>query len=159
MAEGFDESTEWQTVSIYAAGKMHEMKFKTIGPVLWRKSGPERLLRLVVIAPLAYRLNRHSGLLYRQPAYLICSEWEIDPAKIVKAYVNRWDIEVNFRDEKGLLGFNEAQVRTKAGAELAPALAVSSYAVLLLAASKVFGANGIPSQLRSEEHTSELQSH
>lgn len=164
-----DPTIEWQKTPVYAAGKVHEFRYKTVGPLLWRKSGADRPLRLVIIAPLGYRLTRHSKLLYRRPAYLICTDPNIIAADLVKAYVNRWDIEVNFRDEKGLLGFNEAQVRTEAGSRLAPALAVSAYAILLLAASKVFGANGIPSALpppkwrknmkRSRASTNDLMNH
>ncbi len=65
--------------------------------------------QLIVIAPLAYRLR--SKLLYRHPAFLICTDSELDPCQIIEAYFQRWDIEVNFRDEKTLLGVGQAQVR------------------------------------------------
>jgi hypothetical protein len=70
-----------------------------------------------------------------------------DPSKVLKAYVSRWDIEVNFRDEKQLLGFDEAQVRTPESASSAPSFAVAAYSFLLLAAARVFGVNGVPSAL------------
>jgi len=73
----------WQTAPIYAAGKSHEMRYKTVGPVLWRTAGADRPLRLVVIAPLAYKLTRHSRTLYRQPAYLICTDPSQTAAEIL----------------------------------------------------------------------------
>jgi len=69
-----DESVPWQKVEAFAAGKRHEFRIKTIGPVLWRKAGADLPLRVVVIAPLGYRLRKGSRMLYRQPAYLICTD-------------------------------------------------------------------------------------
>jgi len=44
-----------------------------------------------------------------------------------------WVTELNFRDEKTLLGVGEAQVRTPAAVETVPTLIVAAYAYLLLA--------------------------
>ena len=88
---------------------------------------------MVVIAPLGYRLRQRSKLLYRQPAFLICTDPVLDVRAVVHAYVQRWGIEVNFREEKTLLGVGEAQVRHNASVEAVPALQVASYAMLLLA--------------------------
>ena len=142
-----DQEIEWQTAPIYAAGKIHEMRYKTVGPLLWRSAGADLPLRLIVIAPLAYRLSKKSKILYRYPAFLICTDPDLSVESVLKAYVSRWDIEVNFRDEKQLIGFDEAQVRTPNSARNAPALAVAAYALLLLAASRAFGVNGLPSAI------------
>ena len=77
-----DSSISWKSASVFAAGKIHQMRYKAVDPLLWRPAGPDRHLRLVVIAPLAYRPSRHSKLLYRHPAFLICT----DPALAVAAY-------------------------------------------------------------------------
>lgn len=142
-----DQSIQWQCASVYAAGKVHTMRYKTVSPLLWRAAGPQRQLRLLVIAPLTYRPSRRSRLLYRHPAFLICTDPSLSPEQVLRAYVSRWDIEVNFRDEKQLIGFDEAQVRSPASSCNAPALAVAAYSILLLAASRVFGVNGCPSAL------------
>lgn len=142
-----DESVPWQTAAVYAAGSVHQMRYKTVAPVLWRTAGASRPLRLVVIAPLGYLRSKLARKLYRQPAFLICTDPDASPEAILKAYVSRWDIEVNLRDEKQLLGLDEAQVRTEASARLAPALAVASYAVVLLAAARAFGVTGCPVSL------------
>lgn len=142
-----DERLPWHTASIYAAGAVHQMRYKISPPLLWRSAGPYRHLRVMVVAPLAYRLSRSSRLLYRRPAFLLCTDPDASPQAILKAYVSRWDVEVNLRDEKQLLGLDEAQVRTEASARLAPALAVASYAVLLLAATRAFGLTGCPTAL------------
>jgi len=50
----------------------------------------------------------------RQPAFLICTDPEMSLEELLQDYLWRWGIEVNFRDEKTLLGTGEAQVRTVA---------------------------------------------
>ena len=142
-----DDAIPWSTALVFVAGKPHRMRYKTTSPVLWRAAGAQRPLRLVIVAPLAYRLSARSKLLYRRPAYLICTDPTLPPAEILRAYVSRWDIEVNFRDEKSLLGLDEAQVRTPASARLAPALAAIAYAFLLLASIKAFGPHTLPTAL------------
>lgn len=141
-----EDCIPWETVEVYAAGKMHAMKVKSIAPVLWRTAGPQPL-RLVVIAPLGYRPTKQSRILYRRPAYLICTNPLIRLADIVRAYVQRWDIETNFRDEKQIIGVGEAQVWNEASVENAPALAVAAYGMLLLAGTAAFGTNGVPNRL------------
>ena len=142
-----DDSHPWQTVSTWAAGKRHAFRVKNIAPLLWRPAGSDRHLRLVVIAPLGYRPNQHSRVLYRKPAYLICTDPEVPLAKLIQAYVWRWDIEVNFRDEKTLLGVGQAQVRHPQSVEKVPALIVAAYAMTLLAGAKTFGVTGMPDAL------------
>ena len=144
-----DDTVPWKRVEVFAAGKKHPFKIKTVSPLRWRAAGKEHDLRLIVIAPLAYRLSKHSSILYRQPAYLICTRPEASIQQVLQAYVWRWDIEVNFRDEKNLLGVGQAQVRNERSVENVPALAVAAYAMLLTSARKAFGVTGMPDVLPS----------
>ncbi len=91
-------------------------------------------MRLVVIAPLAYRLRKGCKVLYRQPAYLLCTDVHLPLAEVVQHYLWRWGIEVNFREQKTLLGTGEAQVRTEASNQQLPAMTVAAYALLWTAA-------------------------
>ena len=134
-----DESIPWQEVQAFGAGQRHTFRIKTIAPILWKKSGAAQSLRLVVIAPVAYRLRKGSRLLYRLPAYLICTAPELPLAELLQYYLWRWDIEVDHRDEKQIIGVGEAQVRSPRSVDRQPALAVASYAILLLAAARVYG--------------------
>ena len=139
-----DEDVPWQRVRVFAAGKMHRFKVKALTDLRWRPAGPHRAIKLVVIAALAYRPRKGSRLLYRQPAYLICTDPALSTKEIVQSYVWRWDIEVNFRDEKQLIGVGQAQVRTENSVETVPALLVACYALLLLAARQAFGGKRMP---------------
>jgi hypothetical protein len=140
-------SVPWQRVEAFAAGRTHSFKIKTLAPLRWRPAGKEHDLRLIVIAPLGYRLTKNGKLLYRKPAYLICTDPNADIREILQAYIWRWDIEVNFRDEKSLLGVGQAQVRNQHSVEKVPALAVAAYAMLLTSAIQAYGPAGKPDSL------------
>lgn len=139
-----DDTAPWTRVSSFAAEKRHDFKIKTQGPVLARITGVDTLVRVVVIAPLGYRLKKGGKLLYRQPAYLICTDPDVPLEDILQEYLWRWDIEVNFKDEKCLLGVSEAQVRKEEAVRRQPACAVAAYALLLLAAHKTYGPDRLP---------------
>ena len=139
-----DKSEPWHIVSVHAAGQIHRFKIKSLDHVLWRAAGAGCPLRVIVIAPLAYRPRKGQRLLYRQPAYLLCTDPKLSLEDVLQAYVWRWEIEVNFRDEKTLLGVGEAQVRAVESVEAVPQLLVAAYAMLLIAAAKVYQFNGTP---------------
>lgn len=134
-----DQAIPWSKVRVWASGKHHDCEYKTITSIQWRKAGPLRLLRLIVIRPLGYRLTNNSRLLYRQPAYLICTDPDLPLQTLIQDYFWRWDIEVNHRDEKQLIGVGQAQVRSELSVELVPAFAVASYSMLLLASAQTYG--------------------
>lgn len=137
-----DEQTPWQEVTAWACGKKHSFRLKSIGPLRWRASGKKHDLRLLVIAPLGYRLRRGGKILYRKPAYLICTRPEAELHSILQHYLWRWDIEVNFRDEKTVLGVGQAQVHNPNSVGSVPALSVAAYAIMLAAATALYGVNG-----------------
>ena len=142
-----DESTPWTSIEVSISGTVHTLRVKRLRPVLWRTAGLRHTLQLIVIAPLGYRLRKNSKLLYRQPAFLICTDALLDLHAVLQGYVQRWDIEVNFREEKTLLGVGQAQVRNAASVQAVPALQVASYAMLLLATLRAFRAAGQPDLL------------
>ncbi|MDO8587367.1 MAG: transposase [Armatimonadota bacterium] len=106
-----DESIPWRTVRACAGGKVHDFDLKIVDPVRWKSAG-DKDLRLIVIRPLAYRPTKGSKLLYREPAYLLCTDPKLSVETTLQAYLWRWEIEVTFREEKTILGLGEAQVRT-----------------------------------------------
>jgi hypothetical protein len=135
------DDSPWETLTLTRHGITHAVRFKRRTRLMWRPAGAHQILQLIVIAPLAYRLRKGSKLLYRDPAFLICTDAQLDPRLLIETYFQRWDIEVNFREEKTLLGVGQAQVRHPRSVETAPALTVASYALLLLATQRAFGAS------------------
>ena len=144
-----DQSVAWQTVQAYAAGQTYEFKFKTLGPIYSAMDQGQRALRVVVFEPVPYRVSKKSKLQRREPAFLICTDPDLSITQLLQAYLWRWDIEVNFRDEKTILGVGQAQVRSESSNQNAPALAVAAYAMLLLASVKTYGAQGKPDTFQS----------
>jgi hypothetical protein len=134
-----DDSIPWQEVQAFAAGRTHDFRVKTLGPVLWPKAGADKPLQVMVIAPLSYRPRKGSPLLYRQPAYLICQDLTLPAETFLQYYLWHWGIEVNHRDEKQIVGVGEAQVRSPLSADRQPAFAVGCYSMLLLAGVQTFG--------------------
>ena len=131
-----DKSVPWQKVNAFAAGKQHEFNVKIMAPVRWKSTG-ERDMLIIIIRPLSYRQRKGARLLYRKPAYLICSDPQMPLEQLLQAYLWRWEIELNFRDEKTIMGVGEAQIRTPAAVQSVPAFVVASYAFLLLAAHSI----------------------
>jgi hypothetical protein len=69
-----DDTVPVVKVRCFAAGQVREIPVKVVRTVYWRKAGPDMPLLSVVIKPLGYRLRKGSKLLYRQPAFLICTD-------------------------------------------------------------------------------------
>jgi hypothetical protein len=128
-----DESIPWRKVRCFAAGELREIPVKVVGPMYWRNAGVDMAVQVVVIKPLGYRLRKGSKLLYRQPAFLICTDPELPLETLVQAYVYRWEIECNHRDEKSFLGVAQGQVRNPEAVRRLPQLQVAGYSLLLLA--------------------------
>lgn len=141
-----DPDIPWQKVSVRASGKWRDFEVKTRAPVRWRAAG-EMDLRLIVIRPIGYRLRTGARRLYTRPAYLICTDPDLPIEELLQEYIWRWDIEVNHRDEKSILGVGQAQVRNSHSVENVPACAVAALAMLHVAAIKAYGKGGKPTAI------------
>lgn len=134
-----DDSICWQYCRIHFGGAWRSIRYKEVQGVLWRGGAGTRRLRLFVVAPQPYRLSRKSRINYRQPAYLLSTDIQSSPTAVLQAYFDRWQIEVNHREEKDTLGVGQAQVRSAQSVPRHPAFAVASYSLLLLAGLQSFG--------------------
>jgi hypothetical protein len=134
-----DDAYPWIEMRVFFAGAYHDIRYKTVAPVLWQTGTLRQRCRLIIIAPLGYRLKKGSRKLYRDPAYLIIPDMETAVERLLQYYFLRWDIEVNHRDEKSLLGVGDAQVRAPLSVERNPQFAVISYSLLLLAGIRAYG--------------------
>ena len=143
-----DEKVPFTKVEVYYAGKRQHLELKTLGPVYSHMNKGQKPLRLLVIKGPRYHLTK-TKTDRREPAFLICTDPSLPLEKVLQYYLWRWDIEVNFRDEKTILGVGQAQVRNEASNQNAPALAVAAYAILLLASLKTYGAEGKPERFHT----------
>ena len=133
-----DEARPWHRTRVCYGGKRRAIRYKEVLAVHWRQGAGRRPLRLVVVAPTPYK--RLKGRCYfRRPAYLLTTDTTSRPHKLLQIYFDRWQIEVNHRDEKDTLGVGQAQLWNPVAVPKQPVLAVAAYSALLLAALLTFG--------------------
>ena len=60
--------------------------------------------------------------------------------QLLQAYLDRWEIEVNHREEKTTVGVGQAQLWSRKSVARQPALVVAAYSALLLASLETYGA-------------------
>lgn len=120
-------------------GKRRKIRYKELFNVYWQGGARRRPLRLITIAPTPYRKRKSSRFYYRQPAYLLTTDLKTSATKLIQIYLDRWEIEINHREEKDTLGVGQAQLWNVVSVPRQPVLAVAAYSALLLAAIKAFG--------------------
>jgi DDE superfamily endonuclease len=123
---------EWKQTRIFFGTKRRKLRYKVLDHVLWRRGAASRHLRLIVIAPVPYKMSIHSRINYRQPAYLLSTDLKTATKKLLQHYFDRWQIEVNHRDEKTILAVGHSQVRSALSVPRQPAFTVACYSLLLL---------------------------
>jgi hypothetical protein len=128
-----DDSKPWTEVRCFVAGEFRVASAKVLKTVYWRNAGVDIPVQLVVIKAAGYRLRKGGKTLYRHPAYLISTDPDMPLQMLVQAYLYRWEIECNHRDEKSLLGVAEGHVRNPEAVRRLPQLQVAAYSLLLLA--------------------------
>jgi hypothetical protein len=134
-----DPNHPWQQSEIYHGGTWRTVRFKELNTLYWPQGAKRRPLRLLVIAPTAYRNHKEGKILYRQPAYLLTTDLSTPASLLIQAYFDRWQIEVNHREEKTTFGVGQAQVRHPLSVPRQPAFSVALYAMVLLAALEAYG--------------------
>jgi hypothetical protein len=134
-----DDAIAWKTTKLFYGGKRRRIRYKEVPDVLWQGGAKRHPLRLFVIAPTPYRKRQSSRLYYRDPAYLLTSVLRGSAHALLQIYFDRWQIEVNHREEKDTLGVGQAQLWNPLSVPKQPAFAVAAYSALLLAGLKAFG--------------------
>lgn len=134
-----DDSIPWKKAAIYFGAAWRYIRFKEVKEVLWRRGAGTRKLRLFVVAPQPYKLSPNARTNYRQPAFLLSTDADSLAHVVLQAYFDRWQIEVNHREEKDTLGVGQAQVRSDQSVPRHPAFAVAVYSMLLIAGLQAYG--------------------
>jgi hypothetical protein len=135
-----DASVPWNESKLFYGGKRRRIRFKQLNPVYWQGGARRRALRLIVVAPTPYRKRNSGRYYYRQPAYLLSTDLKGHASTLLQIYFDRWQIEVNHREEKDTLGVGQAQLWNHTSVPKQPVLAVAAYSALLLASLQAFGA-------------------
>jgi hypothetical protein len=135
-----DEAQPWQETKIFYGGKRRKVRYKEVPLVYWQGGAGKTPLRLIVVAPTPYRKRKSSKLYYRRPAYLLTTDLKSSVKQLLQIYFDRWQIEINHRDEKDTLGVGQAQLWNVNSVPKQPVLSVAAYSALLLASLQAFGA-------------------
>jgi hypothetical protein len=135
-----DEDRAWKTTQIFYGGQRRKVRYKPVANVYWQGGARKLPLRLIVIAPTPYRKSKSKKMYYRDPAYLLTSDLGSSLKQLLQIYFDRWQIEVNHREEKDTLGVGQAQLWNPISVPKQPVLAVAAYRALLLASRVAFGA-------------------
>ena len=133
------ESQPWLTGRFFHGGAWRDMRYKEITGVFWPNGAGRRPLRLIVLASTPYKNSPNGKTNSRQPAYLLTTDLKRPVESIIQCYLDRWQIEVNHREEKSNFGVGDAQVRNTQSVLRQPAFVVAIYAMMLLAAQKAYG--------------------
>lgn len=135
-----DEAIPWQMTKLFYGSKRRRIRYKEIGSVYWQGGARRQPLRLFIVAPTPYRKRKSGKLYYRRPAYLLTTDLTSSAKSLLQIYFDRWQIEVNHREEKDTLGVGQAQLWNETAVPKQPVLAVAAYSALLLASLIAFGA-------------------
>jgi hypothetical protein len=133
-------AVSWSRTKVFYGGKRRIVRYKEVVNVLWQGGARRRLLRLLVVAATPYRKRKSCRLYYRDPAYLLTTDLTGHARVLLQIYFDRWQIEVNHREEKDTLGVGQAQLWNETSVPKQPVLAVAAYSALLLASLQTFGA-------------------
>lgn len=135
-----DEAYPWRETKVCYGGKRRKIRYKEVPDLLWPGGARRRRLRLFVVAPTPYRKRQSGRFYYRQPAYLLTTDLTSGAHGLLQIYFDRWQIEVNHREEKDTLGIGQAQLWNSNAVPKQPVLSVAAYSALLLASLLTFGA-------------------
>lgn len=135
-----EDAKPWKETKVFYGGKRRKVRYKEVGRVYWRGGARQRPLRLLVVAPTPYQKRKSSKLYYRQPAFLLTTDLKSLAKHLLQIYFDRWQIEVNHRDEKDTLGVGQAQLWNVNAVPKQPVLTVAAYSAILLASLLAFGA-------------------
>jgi hypothetical protein len=135
-----DQARPWKETKIFYGGKRRKVRYKEVAVVYWQGGAGRCPLRLLVVAPTPYRKRKSRKLYYRQPAFLLTTDLNSSAKQLLQIFFDRWQIEVNHRDEKDTLGVGQAQLWNLKAVPKQPVLAVAAYSAMLLASLIAFGA-------------------
>jgi len=126
-----DEKIPWITAKVFRAGKYREIEYKETHNCFWQSATKRKPFTLIVLKKTPY-YPRKGHMSYRDAAYLLCEESQIEAVELIQAYHDHIGIELNFKEEKQVIGVGEAQVRNENSVKRQPAFSVAVYSSLLL---------------------------
>lgn len=134
-----DSAIAWNQTRIFFGGKKRRLRFKEVPFIYWQSGAKRRPLRLFVIEGVQYRVRKTGRSRRRDPGFLLTTLIQGKTKELLQLYFDRWQIEVNHREEKDTLHVGQAQLHNYVAVPKQPALVVAAYSALLLASLKAYG--------------------
>jgi len=134
-----DDSIPWKNVRVFFGGRWRTVRVRELAGLLWQRGAGTRPLRLLLTAPTPYQTSPHGPRYYRDPACYLSTDTASPLDVLAQAAFDRWQIEVNHREEKDILGVGDAQVRSPRSVERHPAFQVAIYSLIHLAGLLEYG--------------------
>jgi hypothetical protein len=88
-----NDSIPWRTCRVHFGSAWRTIRYKEVPDLLWQRGAGRRFLRLFVVAPLPYRTSVNARKNYRDPAYLLNTDFQSDACTLLQCYFDRWQIE------------------------------------------------------------------
>lgn len=134
-----DPLLAWQTTRIFFGGKKRRVRFKEANDIYWQSGAKRRPLRLILMEGTPYRVRKTGKLQRRDSAFLLTTLTHQHTKELIQLYFDRWQIEVNHREEKDTLKIGQAHLHNYTAVPRQPALVVAAYSALLLASLQAYG--------------------
>lgn len=134
-----DQSIPWREARIFHGGQWRQVRYKQLTDVYWQSASGRKPLRLLVVARIPYQVPGRERKNYGEPTFLLTTELSGTAQELLQPSFDRWQIEVNHREEKDTLGVGQAQLRSAKSVPRQPAFVVAAYSALLLAGLLAFG--------------------
>ena len=136
-----DSTIPWSQTRLFYGGKQRLVSYKEISDIYWQTGAKRKPLRLFVIAGTHYRVRKTGRRKKRENGFLLTTLEQGQTRNLLQLYFDRWQIEVNHREEKTTLGVGQAQLHNQTAVPKQPPLVVAAYSALLLASLNAFGPN------------------
>jgi hypothetical protein len=132
-----DDSIAFKSITIMLNGEEHCYRAKEL--IVRSAIFGNRDLRLLIVAPVYYVRGSVEG--HRDPLFLLTTDMESPLAVMLEHYIWRWEIELNFKDEKSIFGINEPQVWNVDAVERRSPFIALIYSLFMLACHRTFQEN------------------
>lgn len=133
-----DPAVPTRTGHFHYGGALREVRYKEVSGVYWKDGTKGRLMRLIIVLPIPYKVPGRKKRGYNAPGFLLTTDLVSPAHGLIQAYLDRWQIEVLHRDLKNGLGVGQVQAFSHEANQKVHGAQVAAYSMLNLAGLNAF---------------------
>ncbi len=133
-----DPAVPEHLATLHYGGRLRDIRFKEVSRVYWKDGTKGRLMRLLIVLPIPYKVPGRKKRGYNAPGYLLTTDLVSPAAGLIQAYLDRWQIEVLHRELKNGLGVGQVQAFSHEANERIHSAHVAAFSMLSLAGLETF---------------------